>query len=297
MDPTGRFQATVQLSETIYSHDFREHERRALERARRERGPVRILTANNELLATLEPPPESWTFGAQLEFSSTGEELFVAIPDQRRISIFAHSDGIWAQRSAVVTRRVPWLERASFVLLDDDHLWDSDHLFHRAEPHWRERARCPKPQAVSAGLDTIVCGQSPVEIRSGGAYAWPERTVVSLPRNAWATAIRLDPDARALYFTVEGAELALDRRPGVGWVQRSPFERQHAVQIEQPLPSPDDLMRAAETAVPWELGVAYPVGTFLSHKRFGVGVVMALDPQRGTMRVRFHEGEPRTFKV
>lgn len=302
IDPTGRFEATAELWDGLYAPGFDPDEPRARARALRERGPVRLFASDGARLADLAPPADSWAFGAHLAFASHGEELFVEVSDRHAIQIVSRDDsGAWLPRTTLAIPRQRWADAPSFALLGDDLLWARGVLFRRVEGDaWARCAEGPRPRAVSGDRSAIaweVGGK--LEVRRGRPYAWDERAQITLPTHARLDEVTFDVTGHRLAIVLFDVRHTFERREAIGWVQLEPVSPARSLEVEQARAAPEhgDFAAAAHAATPWVLGFAHPVGAWIQHPRFGLGIVLAHDTGRGVIEVRFQAGEPRRFKV
>lgn len=306
-DGAGRFEARPTLSARLFTPDFDERDARQRALALRDAGPLRIVALAPEgarEVASLAAPEPSWSFGAELAFSSSGEELFVAAPDLGRIFVYAWRDETWTLAETLRETRAlagGWRLRHRFVLVDDDHVWTPRQLLRRDAGGWRGVGELARPLAASRDWTTLVFEEPAsrdaslgVRIARGTPYAWEASAIVRLWR--FAEHVRVEADGARITLQVGEVPVVIERVPIEGWVQRGPIaDPAHRVRIEQaPVAlGAEDFARARDRALPWSPGQAYDAGTWIAHAKLGLGYVVARDEVGKRIVVRFEDGSER----
>ncbi|MEZ4469146.1 MAG: hypothetical protein R3F43_33095, partial [bacterium] len=208
VDPAGRFEASATVSAQIYAPEFKDRHERAVSRAQREQGPVRVFTPAGAQVATLPPPPEAWAFGAGLLF--VGDELLVECPDQQQVLCYAL--GAWDAPRRLAMPAVKWDAWCRGFVPAPGYVWLSEALFRRTDDGWRRVSRSPRPLALRADAGVIVWATLPLTVGVGSPGKWEERTALELPD--WPTAATLAEDR----LTVHGRRFtAVFERRAAGW--------------------------------------------------------------------------------
>lgn len=209
----ARLEAAASLSGLIFEAAFRARHERAVARARREQGPVRVFTPAGDLVATLPAPADAWAFGAGLFFAD--DTLWIEGPDQRQAVIYQVHDAGLDEVQRLATPPVKWDDWCAGRALAPGWAWASEALFQRESGRWRRVSRCPRPLALSDDGGVIVWAGAPLEVGAGRPGTWADRWTLPLPGRP--TAATLAPDGARLAVMGPGFALAFARAPG-GWV-------------------------------------------------------------------------------
>lgn len=243
----------------------------------------------------MQPPKESFAFGASLAFSVDGETLLVDDGDRDVVYEYARvTDTQWVLRRSVRLPAKRWSGRTMFRRLDDAHFSVCDHLFRHVEDDWRDEGAWPPVRAFSPDWRTVVRGPgASLELLHGTPFAWQERVVVHMPTNTCARQVTVEGER--VEIDVEAQRSVLERRPLVGWVC-------HGLQLtleQPPLPPPsaEDFERGAREALPYDASIAYPLGTWVQHDRVGLALIVRCATADGTITLLAADGRERRFKI